>query len=157
MICIGSDVQFQVFCGGLDRPELSDSELYATNKVRVNNRKGLVAIIEDVLGKYPRDEWLRRFDGLHFPFGPVRSVQEAFDDPQAQFREMTVQAEHPKCGTIRMAGPPVKYSRTPLAVRRPPPILGEHTTEVLRDVLQLTEEQIKYYHVVDAVETSKTL
>lgn len=156
MVCVGSDLQFKAFCEGLGMPEISINAQYKTNDLRVKNRDTLLKIIKERISSMPRKEWLQRFEGLRFPFGPVRSIKDAFEDPQAQFREMTLNVDHPKCGTIRMAGYPVKYSRTPLTVRLPPPLLGEHTTEILRDVLHMNSLQIQHFHEVGIVESHYT-
>ena len=153
MICIGSDQQFKTLCEAIKKSEFSTDEKYKTNSSRVKHRRELIAEIGDIFKSQGRDEWLRRFDGLHFPFGPVRSVEESFEDPQAQFREMTIETPHPTCGTVRMAGFPVKYSKTPLDVHLAPPLLGQHTIEILKNLLHLTDEQIQDYHNTNVVQS----
>ena len=153
MICVGSDQQFREFCRGIGIEESADDEKFKSNSVRVQNREELISRIADIFKTGTRDTWLKRFDGLRFPYGPVRSVKDAFEDPQAQHRKMTTEIDHPKCGAVRMAGPPVKYSRTPSTVRNAPPLLGQHTTDILNNLLRLSSEEIDVYHRDQVVET----
>lgn len=151
MICIGSDTQFKSLCDSLGMPDLAGNTLYRTNDLRVKNRDRLVSLIESVFLSQPLDVWMKQFSSYHFPFGPVRSIKESFDDPQAQFRNMSVSVDHPRCGPIKVVGPPVKFSRTPSSIRLPPPLLGQHTVEILKEILDFkdsTISELKDKHII---------
>jgi succinate--hydroxymethylglutarate CoA-transferase len=143
VVGVGSDPQFVEFCSAIGRSDLSANELFRTNALRVANRVALVGIITDIMKTQPRPYWEAKFKDYSFPFGPVRGIKESFEDEQAIARNMSVEVTHPKCGPIKVVGPPVKYSRTPCEVALPPPLLGEHTDAVLADILGLTAQQCK--------------
>jgi crotonobetainyl-CoA:carnitine CoA-transferase CaiB-like acyl-CoA transferase len=89
------------------------------------------------------DEWMELFVEAAIPCGPVNNMQHLFDDPQVRHREMIADVEHPTIGTLRLAGVPIKYSETPGSIRLHPPLLGEHTDEVLKDVLGYSPDRIE--------------
>ena len=140
VIGIGSDDQFVSFCRIIALPELSSDPMFQKNKNRVQNRKQLVDILKAVFLKRPRSDWIEMFKDVDFPCGPIRTIKEAFEDPQALHREMVQTTVHPVCGEISLVGFPAKFSRTPLAISRPPPILGEHTKDIIRNTLGYSEE-----------------
>ena len=124
-------------------PALADDPKFVTNKARVENREELIALLNGVLAERPRAHWHALFEGI-LPCGPVQSVREAFDDPQARYRGMVKTITHPTVGELKLVGPPVKYSETQARVRTPPPLLGQHTREVLGrgGVLGLSDDAI---------------
>jgi crotonobetainyl-CoA:carnitine CoA-transferase CaiB-like acyl-CoA transferase len=102
----------------------------------------LVAAIETRLGERSRDEWVAIFAAAGLAVGPINDIRQVFEDPQVRHRQMAVDVEHPTAGRIRLPGIPVKFEATPGGVQGPPPLLGEHTDEVLRDVLALPDAEI---------------
>jgi succinate--hydroxymethylglutarate CoA-transferase len=152
MVAIGNNKQFALFCGGLKMPNLPRDERFLTNELRVQHRHELLAIISDAMSLRTLDEWLSEFDGLDFPFGPVRSIKESFEDKQAIHRNMTATVEHPTCGSIGVVGVPVKYSRTPCEIRLPPPLRGQHTIEVLKNLISYSDETIKHLITSNIIE-----
>jgi formyl-CoA transferase len=94
----------------------------------------LVERIESALARGSTSEWIARLDAAGVPAGPIHDYRQVFDDPHTHARHMVETVEHPVEGTVRTLGFPVKLSATPALVRRPPPLLGEHTAEVLADV-----------------------
>jgi len=96
-----------------------------------------------VMSQKTCDEWMKGMVAASVPAGPVNNMQRLFADPQVLHREMIAEVPHPTIGTLRLGGVPVKYSATPGAVRLPPPLLGQHTTEVLADVLGYSTEQVE--------------
>ncbi|MCY4086105.1 MAG: CoA transferase [Actinomycetia bacterium] len=113
------------------RPEWIDDPRFATGQSRLRHRAELVELIEEVTLTKPGGVWLERLHAAGVPAGPVNNYEQAFADPQTVAREMVVEAEHPQAGTIRMVGIPLKLSETPGSIRRPPPMLGQHTDELL--------------------------
>jgi formyl-CoA transferase len=128
-----NDRLFQKTCGLLGHPEWARDPAYANDTVRVRNRAALIAAIEAITVRQPRDYWLTQFDSAGIPSGPINTYAEAFADPHVQARGMVVEVEHPSLGRLRMPGPPVKMSETPPRAERRAPLLGEHTRDVLRE------------------------
>jgi formyl-CoA transferase len=122
------------FAQALGRPELVDRPEYAQAEDRVRNRHDLGLEIEAVTASRPRAHWLKLLDEAGVPCGPILDYEEVFADPQVRERAMVQEIEHPSAGRIRVVGPAVKLSETPARLRRPPPRLGEHTAEVLREI-----------------------
>jgi len=100
----------------------------------VRNRARLAALIESVLRDRPRREWLALLDANEIPSGPINNYEQVFADPHIQARGLIVEIEHPTLGRIRTLGPPVKMSGTQAITGRRAPLLGEHTTEILREL-----------------------
>jgi crotonobetainyl-CoA:carnitine CoA-transferase CaiB-like acyl-CoA transferase len=105
-------------------------------------RAELVREIEARLQARDRDEWVTRFAEAGLPAGPINDIRQVFEDPQVRHREMAVEVDHPTAGRVRLPGIPVKFRGTPAAVRCPPPNVGQHTDEVLREVLRLSPAAI---------------
>ena len=122
------------FCDAIGRPELRDDPRFATNTLRVQNRQALKQAIEEVFQQFTVQALVERLQARNVPCGRVRSIGEAIDHPQVAAREMVLAQEHPQMGRIEALAPVVRLSRTPAAVRLPPPALGEHTAEVLADL-----------------------
>ncbi|MHB8782215.1 MAG: CaiB/BaiF CoA transferase family protein [Desulfobacteria bacterium] len=140
---IGNDRQYRKFCEIAGAPELSSDERFSTNPERVRNREALIPLLERVFATRPTAEWIERLWSEGIPAGPINTVDRALEDPNTLAREMVVDMPHPKAGSVRLIGSPMKFSATPVEYRRPPPLLGEHTEEVLRDVLGMPAEAIR--------------
>jgi crotonobetainyl-CoA:carnitine CoA-transferase CaiB-like acyl-CoA transferase len=109
---------------------------FKDNPSRVANRPALAALLQEVLGQKPTAYWVDLLNTAGVPVGPVQTYDEVFVDPQAVAREMVANIDHPAAGPMRTLGIPVKLSETPGALRRPAPLLGEHTEEVLAELRQ---------------------
>ncbi|HEY5577591.1 MAG TPA: CoA transferase [Deferrimonas sp.] len=140
---IGNDGQYRKFCGIAGAPELSSDERFSTNPARVRNREALIPLLERVFARRPTAEWIELLWSEGIPAGPINTVDRALEDPNTVARGMVVGMPHPKAGSVRLIGSPMKFSATPVEYRRPPPLLGEHTEEVLRDVLGMPPEEIR--------------
>lgn len=143
IIAVGNDGQFLKFCDAIGRADLAANPRFATNALRVANRNVLIPILAAEIAKHPAGEWSQRLEKSGIPCGPVNTVDRVFHDPQTAAREMLIEAPHPLIGPLKMAGSPFKLASLDNPPRRPPPCLGEHTDEVLRDVLNLTGEEIQ--------------
>jgi crotonobetainyl-CoA:carnitine CoA-transferase CaiB-like acyl-CoA transferase len=130
----GSNTFWPIICRTLGVPELVDDPRFATPALRVQNRRTLEALLEARFRTAPTAVWLERLEAAGVPAGPILTYDQVFADPQVQHREMVVEVEHPKAGKTRVLGIPLKLSETPGAVRRPAPMLGQHTDEVLREL-----------------------
>ncbi|HEY5191160.1 MAG TPA: CoA transferase, partial [Candidatus Deferrimicrobium sp.] len=116
---------------------------FSTNPARVRNRETLVPLLERVFATRPTAEWIERLWNEGIPAGQINTVDRALEDPGTLARGMVVEMPHPKAGSVRLIGSPMKFSATPVEYRQPPPLLGEHTEEVLRDLLGMPAEEIR--------------
>ncbi len=117
----------------IDSPELKEDPRFATNDRRIDNRLELEQVLNDVFKTRPTKEWLELFHNGGFPAGPVLSISEMHEHPQTIARDMVLETVHPVAGPVRTIGLPVKFSATPGCIKRPAPLLGQHTREVLRE------------------------
>lgn len=128
-------------CQVLGVEHLTRDPRFRTNADRVQNRTALTELLEEAFGREPADVWLARLEEKGIPCGPINNMDRILTDPQVRAREMVVTMEHPVAGTITVMGVPVKLSETPGSPKRRPPLLGEHTAEVLAEI-GCTPEQI---------------
>lgn len=120
-------------CNVLERAELLDDARFATNTDRLKNREALVATIEPTLATRPADHWITALLAAGVPAAPILTYAEALVSEQAEARDMVLNIEHPVEGSIRQLGFPVKMRGTPQELRYPPPLLGQHTEEIMRE------------------------
>ena len=121
------------FCAALGMPELADDERYRSNRSRFDHRDSLIPLLEERFATRTTDEWEPAFRREGALFAPVRSIAEILAHPQTDALGLVQSVDHPTVGTIPQLGPPLELSGTPGAIGRPPPLLGEHTREVLAD------------------------
>jgi crotonobetainyl-CoA:carnitine CoA-transferase CaiB-like acyl-CoA transferase len=141
-IAVGNDPQFAKLITLLGRPEWATDPRYARNPERVANRAALDAAIAELLSGHGADAWLAKLREGGIPCGRINSVAEALGDPHTVAREMVQTVHHPTVGDLKMLGIPFRLSATPASIRRPPPTLGQHTEQVLRDTLGFSERRI---------------
>ena len=143
ILAIGNDGQFLRFCRFAGVPELAEDERFGTNAARVRHRDILFPIIAEIIGRHPRRHWLEGLEPLQVPAGPVNSLAEAFGDPQAQARGMAVTLAHPLSpAPLPLVANPVRLSESPPEYRRAPPTLGQHTDEVLTEILEMLPAEL---------------
>jgi crotonobetainyl-CoA:carnitine CoA-transferase CaiB-like acyl-CoA transferase len=144
VLAAGNDRAFRWTCDAIDRPALADDPRFATNGDRVRNRDELVRVLADAFAARPAGEWLTRLEAAGVPCSPVRAIDEVFSAPDGA---ATVQdVDDPARGRLRLVANPVHIDGSRPSVRRPPPRLGEHTDEVLGDVLGLSDAAIGRLH-----------
>ena len=131
------------FCKLIGKQEWTDDPRFASNPKRVENRDVLIPLVAEVLADKTCDEWVELFVAASIPCGPVNNMQSLFADPQVLHRGMRAEVPHPTIGTLQLAGIPIRHSETPATIRLPPPLLGEHTDEILADVLAYPPEKIE--------------
>ena len=141
VLAVGNNTQFKKFCEFADAPELADDMRFRTNKDRVHNRNVLAELINDLTKKFSTSYWLEELEKIQVPCGPVNTIREVFDDPQIQHRGMEISMPHPLSGKgeVSLIGSPVKMSETPVSYRNAPPTLGQHTDEILEEILGMDE------------------
>jgi len=133
-IAVGNDRQFVRLCELLGKPELGTNEKFATNSARVQNREEIIALLASIFQTDSVEGWLGKLGEAEIPCGPINNFEQVFSMPQVREREMLVQMEHPTIGTLPLVGSPLKMSATPVVYRLPPPLMGEHTEEILREL-----------------------
>ncbi|WP_250460940.1 CaiB/BaiF CoA transferase family protein [Microbulbifer litoralis] len=143
MLAVGNDDQFKRFChiAGLD--ELAEQPAYATNSARVLAREQLVPLIEAATRERESDWWLEKLSDAHVPCGPINTLDQVFADPQVQARGMVVEQSHPSAGSVKTVRNPVVFSESELEYTQAPPVLGEHTETVLREMLGKSDVEIR--------------
>jgi crotonobetainyl-CoA:carnitine CoA-transferase CaiB-like acyl-CoA transferase len=142
ILAVGNDGQFAKFCEVANRPELAQDPRFARNQDRVRNRAELVPILEDVMKQRPKAQWLAALEAAKVPCGAINNLAEVFADPQVQERGMVDTWEHPLAPQLRLVASPMKLSGTPVRTDLPPPLLGQHTDEVLGELLGRSPEQV---------------
>ncbi len=142
-LAVANDRIWQSFCKAVGLEHLAEDTRFKTNPDRVRNRSQLIPMLEKLFLEKPRDEWLKILEENRVPAGPVYTMDEVFSDPQVLHREMLIEMSHPKIGKIKQIGTPMKLSETHCEIKLPPPLLGQHTEEVLKDLLGYTQEEIK--------------
>jgi crotonobetainyl-CoA:carnitine CoA-transferase CaiB-like acyl-CoA transferase len=141
-IGIGSDKLWRTFCPLVGLAQMVDDPRYVTNARRNANRLSLVATLQEALRARTYEEWEEALLPAGIPMGAINTIDQVVDHAQVRARGALVENTHPVAGTIRMTGPPVRMSETPGAVRTPAPLLGEHTEEVLKNRLGMTDDEI---------------
>jgi crotonobetainyl-CoA:carnitine CoA-transferase CaiB-like acyl-CoA transferase len=133
VVAVASEAIWERFCAALDRPDLAADDRFATNTDRVEHRDALEAELDPEFAARGTAAVLDRLDEHDVPASDVRDMADVFEDPQVRARGMVASVEHPTAGTVSTPGSPMFLSRTPTSVRRHPPLLGEHTEEVLAE------------------------
>jgi len=143
IIAVGNDGQYARFCEIAGHPELATDPRFAKNADRVRNRAVLVPMLEQIVRARPVAFWTERLEAAGVPCGPINSIAQALADPQIVSRGLRVDLPHPLAGRVPLVGNPIKMSATPPAYDRHPPLLGEHTEEVLRELVGCSEIEIR--------------
>ncbi|MDT4815170.1 Acetyl-CoA:oxalate CoA-transferase [compost metagenome] len=143
IVAVGNDSQFRNYCGAIGLPELSADPRFFTNPQRVKNREELVPLLAERMATGARDHWLAALEGVGVPAGPINTLDQVYEDPHVLARGMRRELPHPAAGKVPMAASPLKFSGSPVEYRRPPPMLGEHTGQVLSERLGLSAEEIQ--------------
>jgi crotonobetainyl-CoA:carnitine CoA-transferase CaiB-like acyl-CoA transferase len=135
ILACGNDNLYRKFCEAAGCPGLAADPRFATNGKRVENRSELTRLLADVFRKKTQREWLELLEAAGVPNGPINDIAQVFEEPQVKARSVRVELEHPVAGRLALVASPMRFSATPVEYRQAPPLLGEHTEEVLRGVL----------------------
>jgi crotonobetainyl-CoA:carnitine CoA-transferase CaiB-like acyl-CoA transferase len=134
VIGCSADEHWQKLCKVLEIDDLANDAKFATNPDRVEHRKELESILKEIFVREESNVWLRRMQEAGIPCAPVNTLDRVVIDPQVLQREMLVEVDHPTAGRIKVPGTPVKLSETPANITNPPPLLGQHTLEILQEL-----------------------
>ncbi|XP_040921652.1 succinate--hydroxymethylglutarate CoA-transferase isoform X1 [Toxotes jaculatrix] len=143
VVAAGNDKQFVKVCQVLELMQLMEEPQYKTNKLRVQNRTQLLHTLSQRFLQEKTADWLRRFEGSGVPVGPINSIQEVFSEPQVKHNGLIQEMDHPTAGRIAVPGPAVRFSSFTPGGPTPPPLIGQHTVQVLRETLSYSDDIIK--------------
>lgn len=142
-IAVANDRHYRLFCEVLSRPDLAADERFSTNPSRVQNRTALRTLLEPIIAQQTRDQWIEKLSAAGLVCGPIHDVASALSHPQLRERDMVVDMEHPTVGPLTLLGSPWTLSDTPIAPEKPPPLLGQHTQQILMELLGFSAERIQ--------------
>lgn len=143
ILTVGNDGQFRKFAEVAGQPQWADDPRFATNKLRVANRAELIPLIRQATVFKTTAEWVSQLEQAGVPCGPINDLAQMFADPQVQARGLAIDIPHPLAGTVPQVASPIRLSETPVEYRNAPPLLGEHTEQILAGVLGLEAEAIQ--------------
>jgi crotonobetainyl-CoA:carnitine CoA-transferase CaiB-like acyl-CoA transferase len=142
ILACGNDNLFRRFCDAAGCPELAADPRFATNGLRVQNRAELTRLLQDIFLRRTTREWVELLEAAGVPNGPINNIAQVFAEPQVKARGVRIELDHPVAGKLSSVASPMRFSATPIAYDRAPPVLGEHTEEVLRGLLGKSTEEI---------------
>jgi crotonobetainyl-CoA:carnitine CoA-transferase CaiB-like acyl-CoA transferase len=151
MLAAANDAQFARLCNALGAPELARDPRFSTNTGRVRNRDALNAQLNARFGMQPVAHWTRVMIDAGLPCGPINDIAQAFADPQVQARQLRIQVEHPAAGALPLLANPLRMSASPVQYQRAPPLLGQHTDDVLSGLLGMDAAEIARLRGADAI------
>lgn len=143
MLCSSSEGQWRKICEAIGRRDLISDDRFRTMELRARYRKELYEILDAIMLERTTDEWVKLADEAGAAASRINSIDDVFSDPQVLHRQMVITVEHPTVGEIRLVGFPQKFSETPCEVHLPPPVLGQHTEEILKEDLGMSEQEIQ--------------
>ena len=142
-LAVGNDKQFARLCDVIQKPGLANDPRFMLNVSRVENRPELINLLKSIFLTRTVGEWLEKIEQAEIPCGSINSLDQTFSMPQVQAREMLIEMDHPTIGKLPLVASPLKLSETPVNYKLPPPMLGEHTDEILESMLGCSVEKIK--------------
>ncbi len=142
-LAVGNDSQWRQFCDKAGKREWADDPRFTTNAGRVSNRKELIPLLDELFAQHEIVYWLAMLEAIGVPGGPINTIDQVMNDPQVQARQMVIDVEHPSAGPVKMVASPLKIPTAPPVVRLPPPTLGQHTEEILQQVLGYDHEAVQ--------------
>jgi formyl-CoA transferase len=146
IVAVGNDSQFRNFVKAGNREALADDPRFATNPARIEHRAALIPLLAEMVKEKTKAQWITLLEAAGVPCGPINNLQEVFANEQVIARGIEMHVPHPTAGTMKLVASPMRLSKTPVEVRMPPPLLGQHTDEVLRDELGMSASQINELH-----------
>jgi len=142
ILACGNDNLFRKFCEVAKCQQLATDERFATNRKRVENRTELTALLNDIFRERTTREWTEALEAAGVPNGPINTLEQVFREPQAVARGLKIEIPHPLAGKVALTRSPMRFSETPVEHSVPPPLLGQHTDEILRGVLGRSEAEV---------------
>ena len=141
-LAVGSEKLWKIFCPAVGHPELAEDPRFRTNRDRIRHAPSLVEAVQNIMLTRTYEEWETLLLGAGIPMGAINDIGQLVQHPQVKARGSLVRMEHPRAGEVTIVGVPIRLSRTPGSVRTPAPKLGEHTVQVMREFMGMTDERI---------------
>jgi len=151
ILACGNDNLYRKFCDAAGCAELAADPRFASNGKRVENRAELTRLLQEEFAKRSTRDWVALLEAAGVPNGPINNVAQVFEEPQVKARGIRIDLEHPVAGSVPTVASPMRFSETPLEHRRAPPVLGQHTDEVLRGLLKMGDAEIAALRVAGAL------
>ncbi|WP_156176833.1 CaiB/BaiF CoA transferase family protein [Kiloniella spongiae] len=151
ILAVGNDRQFEAFCGVAGCVELAKDPKYQTNTARVENREQLVPFVQGMLKEKPTDFWIKSLEHVKVPCGPINDLSQVFADPHIQQRGILKEYEHPGGAKQQLVSTPIKYGQAKSGAELSPPMLGQHTDEVLCEILGTNKDDIEKLRNIGAI------
>ncbi|HZF18441.1 MAG TPA: CaiB/BaiF CoA-transferase family protein [Burkholderiales bacterium] len=142
ILAVGNDSQFASFCKVAGRPELAADPRYGSMPGRIRNRGELIPLVREIIKRRASKDWIERLEAANVPCGPINSYKEVFEDSQVAHRKLKIEMPHPLAGTMPGIASPMRFSETPVEYKLPPPLLGQHTREILGSLLGLGNDEL---------------
>jgi len=143
ILAVGNDGQFARFCAAAGCPELAEEARFKTNSARIVHRAELIPLVRDIMRTRSKGEWIEALEAATVPCGPINNMKEVFEDLQVQHRKLRVDLPHP-LGSAPLVASPLRLSKTPVEYRQAPPLLGQHSEEILKGLLGRSDEEIAW-------------
>ncbi|MCK4866664.1 MAG: CoA transferase [Alphaproteobacteria bacterium] len=143
ILAIGNDRQYAKFCQVAGREDLIDDPLFRDNVARVANREAMMEIIFEIIAARTSGDWIAALEKVHVPCGPINDIEQVFADPHVQHRGMRIEMDHPLAGKAPLTASPMRFSETPVEYGLAPPLLGQHTVEILCELLGRDEDAVR--------------
>ncbi|MBN1936876.1 MAG: CoA transferase [Anaerolineae bacterium] len=143
VVAIGNDALWQTFCTAIERPDLAQDARFQSNALRTENQPALDEIVRAITAQKTTAQWIEILEAHRLPYSPIHTVDQVVQDPNVRYRGMIAEVDQPGMGRIEMVGSPFHLSETPGRVESPAPLLGQHSAEVLREVLGYSEQRIQ--------------
>jgi crotonobetainyl-CoA:carnitine CoA-transferase CaiB-like acyl-CoA transferase len=138
--------QWENLCAVVDREKIISDPRFVSNQDRVTNRAELAEVLNEAFAANDARYWIEQLHQVGIPSGVINSIEDVFNHPQAEHRDLKIELEHPTAGTLQFPGYPYKFSDTPAEAHRPPPLLGEHTDEILEELLDYSPAKVADLH-----------
>jgi formyl-CoA transferase len=138
----GNDSQWTSLCAAAERPELASDPRFRTMPDRIRSRATLIPIVQEIMKQRSSRDWIERFEAANVPCGPINNYEEVFEDLQVRHRGLKIEMPHPLSGSMAGVASPMRFSGTPVEYTVPPPLLGQHTRDVLSDVLGIDDAEL---------------
>jgi len=151
ILAVGNNGQYSRLCQVLGRPDLSADPRFSTNDARVTHRAELITRLQAIFETKPVTHWLSLLESIQIPCSSINTLDQVFATGQVRAREMLVHIEHPALGDLPLVGSPLKMSATPVAYRLPPPLKGQHSREILMDLLGYSELQVDEFRTLGVI------
>jgi crotonobetainyl-CoA:carnitine CoA-transferase CaiB-like acyl-CoA transferase len=142
ILAVGNDTQFASFCKAAGRPELAADPRYATMPGRIRNRATLIPVLREILRERSSARWLTELEAANIPCGPINDYRQVFEDPQVRHRRLKIEIPHAAGVPCPTVASPMRFSENPVEYKLPPPLLGQHTREVLGGLLGMRREEL---------------